>query len=81
MESKDQKTKIKKILAGLLGTEPEDIDDDDSLTADLHINTGDLSELLKALEENGFEVSSLDFSEIETFGDLVETLSSFGAFE
>jgi acyl carrier protein len=81
MEKADPKTKIRNLLASHLGVEPQDIEDEDSLKDDLHINTADLSDLLKVLEQNGFDVSNLDFSEIETFEDLVETLSNNGVFE
>lgn len=69
------KTKIKKVLSGLLGLEPEDIKYEDSLESDLHMSPTDMSELATLLEENSFDTSKLDFTEIETVEDLSEALS------
>jgi len=69
------KIKIKGLLAEHLGLNIDDIKDDDTLVEDLHMVPSDLSDFLKTLDENGFDSSSLNLIEIETFEDLAEALS------
>ena len=66
---------IRKLLAYHLGLEPTDIEDEDSLTIDLHMTPADLTDFIETLNSNGFDSSKLDFSEIETFGELNEKLT------
>jgi len=72
---KNKKENIRRILAEFLGTEPEDIADEDSLINDLHIKPTDLSDFLKTLEDEGIETGGADLMEIDTFEDLAENLT------
>jgi acyl carrier protein len=69
------KEKVRKELANQLGVEPEDIEDDSSLTEDLHMKASDITDFSESLANSGFVTSNLDFTEIETFIDLVEALT------
>ena len=68
--------KINKLLANHLGVEPEDIENDDSLSEDLHMTAVALADFTHVLEKEGYPVSEIDFTELETVGDLIESLSS-----
>ncbi len=68
--------KIKKILAEQLGIEVEEINLKDSLRADYHMSSSDLTELLHQLSGLGFDTERFYLSEIETVGELIETLTS-----
>lgn len=70
------KEDIKKELADFLGLEPEDVEDDSFLSEDLHMTSSDLTDFLQKLESLGHNINSIDLVEIETFGDLVESLSN-----
>ena len=71
----DSTKKIKDLLAKQLGTEAEDIDEDDSLTRDLFMKASDLTDFLESLEGAGFETSTLDLTEVETVGELIDKLA------
>ena len=73
-QEKELAKKIKSALANYLGLEPEDISDDDSLTADLHMKPTDLTDFAESLENINIDTSKLDFTEIDTFSDLLENL-------
>jgi acyl carrier protein len=75
MEKSDLSSKIKKLLVDQLGLELTDVEDEDSLIEDLHMTPSDISDFMEILKSNGFDTSKLDFTEIETFGDLYEKLS------
>jgi len=66
---------VRKLLSDYLGIEPEDVEDDYSLTEDLHMKPTDLTDFCDILSKNSFEVNSLDFNEIETFSELIDELS------
>lgn len=73
----DKLTKsVKQILSEQLGIDPEDINLDDSLTEDLHMQAGELSEMIELLENNKLDASRLDLTEIETVSDLIEAIAS-----
>lgn len=77
MESEEEtKAKVRRELAVFLGVDPEDIDDENSLTEDLHMKATDLTDFMVKLEGEGFATSDIDLTEIETFGDLVEALTA-----
>lgn len=75
-ETKQLKQKIKSSLANYLGIGLEDIDDESTLTGDLHMSPTDLTDFMVELDKEGFEASDLDFTQIESFDDLVELLTS-----
>lgn len=66
--------KLKKILAEHIGVETEDIDEDDHLKEDLHMNPADLTDLVEKLKNSGFDTSVLELSEIETVADLIDSV-------
>ncbi len=68
------KEKIRKELADYLGTDPEDIDDESVLTEDLHMQPTDLTDFAEILSSAGYDISKLDFTEIETFSELVDAV-------
>lgn len=68
--------KIKKILAQQIGTDPDEIEDTDSFADDLHMRASDISDFFEHLDNAGFEVSNLNYFEVETVGDLLELLNS-----
>lgn len=67
---------IKKLLSEQIGVEPEDINDDDSLSEQLHMSSTDLADFVEVLSQKGLDTTSLALTEIETVDDLVEALSS-----
>jgi acyl carrier protein len=73
-EANDPRKKIINLLALHLGVEPEDINDEDSLREDLHMNPIDLADFTQTLEEN-YDTSKLDLANIETVEDLTDALS------
>ena len=74
-ELKNTKNAVRRELANFLGVETEDIEDDVSLTEDLHMKATDLTDFLEVLTRMGMETSNVDLTETETFLDLVETLT------
>lgn len=75
MEDINYKSKIKKLLAEHLGIDITDINDTDSLTADLHMEPTDVSDFIKTLEDEGFDISKIELTEVETFEDLLDSLA------
>lgn len=78
---KPQTRLVKELLAQHLGVEPEDINDEDSLADDLHMSAPELVDFMESLREEGINTSSLDLPNLETVGDLVESLISEGYLE
>ncbi|EKE12405.1 MAG: hypothetical protein ACD_13C00220G0001 [uncultured bacterium] len=74
-EYNDIKESVKNALADFLGIEPEDVEDDFSLTEDLHMKPTDLTDFIEILVKMNFDTASLDFSEIETFSELIDALT------
>ncbi len=74
MHDKDIKEQVIKSLADHLGVEPEDIKDEDSLSADLHMRPSDLSDFMTNLQETNSEVGNIDLTELETVSDLIDAL-------
>ena len=68
--------KINKLLANHLGVEPEDIENDDSLSEDLHMTAVELADFAHVLENEGYPLSKIDFTQTETVGDLIDSISS-----
>lgn len=74
-EYNDIKESTRKILAEFLGIEPEDVEDDYSLTEDLHMKATDLTDFTEILSKKGIISDSIDFTEIDTFTDLIEAIT------
>ena len=66
---------VRRELASYLGVETGDIEDDSSLTEDLHMKATDLTDFMEILTRMGMETSNIDLTETETFLDLVEALT------
>jgi acyl carrier protein len=67
------KDKLLHILSDIIGVEPEDINMEDSLKEDLHMNAVDLAELAEKLNTEGY--GSVDLSEIDTVEELIAELN------
>lgn len=74
-EYNDIKESVRKLLSDFLGIEPEDIEEDFSLTEDLHMKPTDLTDFMEILSSKGYDTESADFSEVETFSDLIDFLT------
>jgi len=66
---------VRRELSDYLGLEPDDIEDDSSLTEDLHMKASDLTDFMEVLTRMGMETAGVDLMETETFLDLVESLT------
>jgi len=73
-DQKETKNLVKQHLADYLGVEIEDIDDDDSLTHDLHMRPSDLTDFLETFKSNELDTKNIDLTEIETVGELIEAI-------
>lgn len=69
------KNKIIRSLADYLGTDPEDIEDDFSLSEDLHMKPTDITDYSLTLSNMDIDASKLDFTQIDTVEDLVEAIT------
>jgi acyl carrier protein len=67
--------KVKDILSKQLGTDPEDIGDDDSFSDHLNMRPSDISDFFNRLEENSIDTKNIDIEVIKTVGDIIEYLS------
>jgi acyl carrier protein len=75
-EFANTKQKIKRELADYLGVDMEDIEDETELTTDLHMDAVALTDFMEILSKAGFDITQLDFTEIDTFLELVEALTA-----
>lgn len=74
-EFANTKQKIKRELADYLGVDMEDIEDETEFATDLHMDAVMLTDFMDILSKAGFDVAQLDFTEVETFLELVEALT------
>ena len=74
-EENEIKNKVQMKLAEFLGIDKDDVEDDFSLTEDLHMKPTDLTDFIEILGGMGFNINHLDFSEIETFSELIDALT------
>ncbi|HJY98872.1 MAG TPA: phosphopantetheine-binding protein [Patescibacteria group bacterium] len=70
------KSRVRRELADFLGTDQGDIEDESTLREDLHMSSAELTDFLEILKTAGFDVEAIDLTQIETFTELVEGLSS-----
>jgi acyl carrier protein len=75
-EFANPRQKIKRELADFLGVDMEDIEDETEFTVDLHMDAMMLSDFMEILEKAGYDVTELDFTEIENFSELVDALTA-----
>lgn len=66
------KENLLNLISEIIGVEPGDINDTDSLRDDLHMGPSVLAELSEKLADEGFDV--VDLSEIDTIEDLLQEL-------
>ena len=67
---------VKTELANFLGVDLEDIEDESSFTDDLHMKASDLTDFTEILKRMDMHTSAVNLSEIETFSDLTEALTT-----
>ncbi len=67
---------VKKLLAEHIGVEPEDIEDDDFLIDDLHMNPSEIVDFSEKLKEVGLDITRVDLMNLNTVEDLIDALSS-----
>jgi acyl carrier protein len=72
--NKDIKDQVLKGLSDQLGLEPEDINDEDSIYQDLHMQASDISDFMERLQSLNIETGSVNLTEIETVTDLLDAL-------
>jgi acyl carrier protein len=75
-ELANTKQKINRELADYLGVDMEDVEDESILATDFHMDATMLADFMEILSKAGFDASELDFTEIETFSDLVDALTA-----
>ena len=69
------KESVRRELANFLGVDTEDIEDDSSLTEDLHMKATDLTDFMEILTRMDMETEGVDLTQTETFLDLIEALT------
>ena len=76
----DTEQKIKSLvvnkLAEHIGVDSEDINMDDFLDEDLHLNAAEISDFLQKLSEEGVEIEESELENIETVSDLIDEILS-----
>lgn len=75
-EFANQRQKIKRELADFLGVDMEDIEDETEFITDLHMDAASISDFMDILEKGGYDISEVDFSQIDNFLELVEALTA-----
>lgn len=70
------KQKVKRELADFLGIGLEDVEDESEFESDFHMNAVQITDFTDILGKAGFDTEELNFNEIDTFGDLVDTLTA-----
>lgn len=75
--TQDKLTKqVKTIIAEHIGVEVEDLNNDDSLREDLHMNANDLVDLVHSLSEINLDTSKVDLMEVDTIENLIDRIGS-----
>jgi acyl carrier protein len=69
------KETVRRELANYLGVDTEDIEDDSSLTEDLHMKASDLTDFMQILTRMDMETEGVDLTQTETFLELVDALT------
>lgn len=70
------KQKVKRELADYLGIDLEDIENDSTLTGDLHMKATEITDFMELLTGLGFDSGGVNLAELETFEDLTDALSA-----
>lgn len=74
MKDEELKNLVKRELSDYLGVNPEDIDDNDSLSLDLHMKASDIVDFFANLEKRGIDTSGISLTEIDTVAELIDAL-------
>lgn len=80
MSESEVQQKLRDLVAGLVGISPEDIDEEDLLTEDLHMSVRDIADLKEKLIDGDF-IDKIEISPSETFGSLTEKIESEAEIE
>lgn len=75
-DGKDLIVKAKEMLAERIGVEPDDISNEDTFLDSLHMSPAELSDFVDTLKVLEIDTSQFDITEIISFNDLVEQISS-----
>jgi len=70
----DKVNEIKSLLAEQIGVEAEDIKETDSFSEDLHMGPAEMADFSETLKKLEVDMAKIDFTNIETVGELLETL-------
>lgn len=65
---------IKETLSAHIGTEPEDIDNEDALREELGLNSISMTDVIEELKQQGLAAEKISFDEVETVEDLIDLL-------
>jgi acyl carrier protein len=65
---------VKDLLSTQLGVDQSDIQMQDSLTVDLHMDPTALTDFLENLSSKGLNIDNIKFEDIETVEDVVEQI-------
>lgn len=68
--------KVKRELTDFMGIDMEDIEPETDLREDLHMTATELTDFMEILKSSGLDTTKLDLTQIETFDDLTEALTS-----
>ena len=78
MKNKIKPNPIKKmvltIISEHIGVDAKEIKDEDMFSEDLHMRATDLTDVLEKISQKGIDITKIDFENIETVGDLIDTL-------
>lgn len=74
--AKDITQKIKTLLAEHIGTDEEELSNEDRFQNDIHMSATDLADFVEKLKMAGFDTTKLDLMETESVGDLIENIIS-----
>lgn len=67
---------VLKKLAEHIGVDVDDINLDDSLTEDLHLNPAEITDIFQKLSDSQIEIDENKIENIETVSDLIEHILS-----
>lgn len=77
MDSENQlKQKIKSELANYLGIDLEDIEDDSTLTGDLHMKATEITDFMELLAGLGMDSDGVNLADLETFENLTDAITA-----
>jgi len=75
-KAKEISQKIITLLAEHVGTDKEELKNTDMFQNDIHMSAKDLADFVEKLTMADFDTSTIDLLELETVGDLVDSIVS-----